>query len=97
MSDEGAPFQPSAEQVRVPFRPRGVYAGYQAFGGGDGAVLVEPGVARKLRAAAESATKERRVTGGLLFGRGWVDDQGAYMVINGFLEAGRAENSEDRL
>ena len=97
MTDEGAPFQPGTEQITVPLRPRGTYAGYRAFGGGDGAVLVKPEVARELRSAAEFATQERRVTGGLLFGRGWADDQGAYLVIDGFVEAGPGENSGDRL
>ncbi len=96
MTDEGAPFQPGAEQVTVSFRDRSAYAGYKAFGGGDDAVLVEPDVARELRTAAEFATREGRVTGGLLFGRGWVDDLGAYLVVNGFLEAGPGENSGDR-
>jgi hypothetical protein len=97
MTDEGAPLQPGTEEITVPFHPRSTYAGYEAFGGGDGAVLVEPRAARELRSAAEFATQERRVTGGLLFGRGWVDAQGAYLVIDGFLEAGPGENSGDRL
>ena len=57
MADEGAPFQPGTEQITVPLRPRGTYAGYKAFGGGDGAVLVKPEVARELRSAAEFATR----------------------------------------
>ena len=93
----GAAFQPGTEEVSVPFRPRGSYAGYRAFGGGDGAVLVEPEVARELRSAAEFATQERRITGGLLYGRGWADDQGAYLVVDGYLEAGPGENSDDRI
>lgn len=97
MTEEGAPLQPGAEQITVPLRPRSAYAGYKAFGSGDGAVLLQPGVARELRSAAEFATQERRVTGGLLFGRGWADEQGAYLVIDGFLEAGPGENSGDRL
>lgn len=97
MTDEGALFQPDAEQITEPFRPRSAYAGYKAFGSGDGAVLVDPEVARELRSAAEFATQERRVAGGLLFGRGWADDQGAYLVVTGFLEAGPGENGGDRL
>jgi hypothetical protein len=97
VTDEGAPFQPGAEQVTVVFHPRSAYAGYKAFGSGDDAVLVEPDVARELRTAAEFATQEGRVTGGLLFGRGWVDDQGAYLVVNGYLEAGPGENDDDDL
>jgi hypothetical protein len=97
MTDGGAAFQPGTEDVRVPFRPRGSYAGYRAFGGGDGAVLVKPEVARELRSAAEFATQERRFAGGLLYGRGWADEQGAYLVIDGYLEAGPGENSGDRI
>jgi hypothetical protein len=92
VTDEQAPGQPDVEQVTVPFRPRGSYAGYRAFGGGDGAVLVEPGLARQLRFAAELATGERRCTGGLLFGRRWADDQGAYLVLSGFTETGPDED-----
>jgi hypothetical protein len=97
MTDGGTAFQPGTEEVSVPFRPRGSYAGYRAFGSGDGAVLVEPEVARELRSAAEFATQERRITGGLLYGRGWADEQGAYLVIDGYLEAGPGENSDDRI
>ena len=97
MTDGGAAFQPGTEEVRVPFRPRGSYAGYRAFGRGDGAVLVKPEVARELRTAAEFATQERRFAGGLLYGHGWADEQGAYLVIDGYLEAGPGENSGDRI
>ena len=97
MTDGGAPFQPGTEEVAVPFRPRGSYAGYRAFGSGDGAVLVKPETARELRSAAEFATQERRITGGLLYGRGFADEQGAYLVIDGYLEAGPGENSGDRI
>jgi len=97
MTDGGAPFQPGTQEFSVPFRPRGSYTGYRAFGGGDGAVLVQPEIARDLRSAAESATQERRITGGLLYGRGWADDQGAYLVVDGYLEAGPGENSDDRI
>jgi hypothetical protein len=97
MTDGGTVFQPGAEEVSVPFRPRSAYAGYRAFGDGDGAVLVEPKIVHKLRTAAENATAERRFTGGLLYGRGWADEQGAYLVIGGYLEAGPGENSGDRI
>ncbi|HVT68806.1 MAG TPA: hypothetical protein VHF26_13730 [Trebonia sp.] len=97
MSEDEAQVQPGAEVVMVPYRPRAAYAGYRVFGSGDGAVLLKPDVARELRSAAELATQEGRVTGGLLYGRGWVDDEGAYLVISGFLEAGPGENSGDRL
>jgi len=60
-------------------------------------VLVKPEVARELRTAAEFATQERRFAGGLLYGHGWADDQGAYLVIDGYLEAGPGENSGDRI
>jgi hypothetical protein len=97
MTDGGAPFQPGTEEVTVPFRPRGSYAGYRAFGSGDGAVLVKPEIVRELRSAAEFATQERRIAGGLLYGRGFADEQGAYLVIDGYLEAGPGENSGDRI
>jgi hypothetical protein len=101
MAEEEAPFLPGAEDsdegIEISFRPRRQFAGYKAFGNGEGAVLLEPRVARELRNAAEFATQERRVTGGLLYGRGYLDDQGAYLVINGFIEAGPGENSGDRL
>jgi hypothetical protein len=97
MTDGGAAFQPGTEEVSVPFRPRGSYAGYRAFGSGEGAVLVKPEVARELRSAAEFATQERRFAGGLLYGHGWADEQGAYLVIDGYVEAGPGENSGDRI
>jgi hypothetical protein len=59
-------------------------------------VLVKPAVAHELRGAAELASQERRVTGGLLYGRGWADDQGVYLVVDGYLEAGPGENPHDR-
>jgi hypothetical protein len=97
MTDGGAAFQSGTEEARVPFRPRGTYAGYRAFGSGNGAVLIDPKVTRELRTAAEFATQERRITGGLLYGRGWADEQGVYLVIDGYLEAGPGENSDDRI
>ncbi len=97
MSDGSAAFGPGADDMGAPFRPRGSYAGHRAFGSGDGAVLVEPEVARKLRSVAEFATQERRIAGGLLYGRGWADEQGAYLVVDGYLEAGPGENKGDRI
>jgi hypothetical protein len=97
MTDGGAAFRPGSEDLNPLYRARGAYAGYRAFGRADGAVLVEPQVARKLRSAAEFATQERRITGGLLYGRGWADEQGAYLVIDGYLEAGPGENRHDRI
>jgi hypothetical protein len=94
MTDGGAGFQPGAEETRIPFRARGAYAGFRAFGSGDGAVLVEPQVARRLRSAAEFATQEGRIAGGLLYGHGWEDEQGSYLVIDGYLEAGPGENRD---
>jgi hypothetical protein len=97
MTDGGAVFQPGAEEVTVPVRDRDRYAGYRVFGTGNDAVLLRPDVAHQLRSAAEFATQEGRITGGLLFGRGWVDDDGAYLVVDGFLQAGPGENANDRL
>jgi hypothetical protein len=55
---------------------------------------VAPDVARDLRRAAEYATQERRITGGLLYGRRWADDEGPYLVVDGFLES---DNRRDRI
>jgi hypothetical protein len=93
MSDNGAAFQSSADEVSVPFRSRGAYTGYRAFGSGDGAVLMAPSVAHDLRSAAELATAEGRIDGGLLYGRGWADEAGVYLVIDHYLEAGPGESS----
>jgi len=95
MTDSGAAFQPG--QGELPRRPRGAYVGHEVFGHGDGAVLVEPEVARDLRSAAEFASQERRIAGGLLYGRGWTDDDGRYLVVDGFLEAGPGENRSDHI
>lgn len=97
MTDGGAAFWPGTEEAGIPFRARGSYAGYRAFGSGDGAVLLEPEVTRQLRSAAELATQEGRITGGLLYGRGWSDEQGRYLVIDGYLEAGPGENRGDQI
>jgi hypothetical protein len=92
MSDDGAMVLPGPEAVSLTFRPRTAYVGFRAFGGGDGAVLLAPGVVRRLRLAAEFAAGEARVAGGLLYGRHWADEQGSYLVVTGFLEAGPGEN-----
>lgn len=97
MTDGGAAYQAGTEDAGDLFRPRGEYAGYRAFGSGDGAVLIDPEVTRALRSAAESATQERRIAGGLLFGDGFADELGAYTVITGYLEAGPGENRGDRI
>jgi len=97
MTDGGAAFQPGQGEPALPFRPRSAYVGHEVFGHGDGAVLVEPEVARDLRSAAEFASQERRITGGLLYGRNWTDDEGTYLVVDGFLEAGPGENRGDRV
>jgi hypothetical protein len=96
MTDHAAPFQPGREPTPVPFRSRAEFAGYKAFGSGHGAVLMDVETERRLRSAAESATQRRRAAGGLLFGHGWTDDQGGYLVIGGFLEAGPEGSSGDR-
>jgi hypothetical protein len=95
MTDGGAAFEPGRGEP--PFRPRGAYVGHEVFGHGDGAVLVDPEVARDLRSAAESASQERRIAGGLLYGRMLADNEGQYLVIDGFLEAGPGENPGDRI
>jgi hypothetical protein len=97
MTDGGAAFQPGQGDPALPFRPRGAYVGHEVFGHGDGAVLVEPEVARDLRSAAEFASQERRIAGGLLYGRTWTDGDGRYLVVDGFLEAGPGENRDDKV
>ncbi len=96
-ADDAVTVQPAADEVAVSFRPRGAYTGYRAFGSGDGAVLIAPSVVHDLRSAAELATAERRIAGGLLYGRGWADEVGTYLVIDHYLEAGPGENSGDRI
>jgi len=93
MTEDGTAFQPAADEVTVPFRSRGEYTGYRAFGSGDGAVLIAPSVARVLRSAAELATAAGRVAGGLLYGCGWADEMGTYLVIDHYLEAGPGEHT----
>ena len=95
MTDGGAALEP--DRGEPPFRPRGAYVGHEVFGHGDGAVLVDPEVARDLRSAAESASRERRIAGGLLYGRVLADDDGNYLVVDGFIEAGPGENPGDRV
>ncbi len=97
MTDGGAAFQPGTGGAPVSLQPRSAYAGHEAFGGGDGAVFVQPGVARNLRLAAESATQEGRIAGGLLYGRWFADELGAYLVVSGYLEGGPGENRGDWL
>lgn len=92
MTDGGGAVQPGQGEAPVPVRPRSAFVAHEVFGHGDGAVLVEPEVARDLRTAAELASRERRIAGGLLYGRRWADDEGQYLVIDGFLEAGAGEN-----
>jgi hypothetical protein len=87
MTDGGAAFQPGADEAGAPVRPRSDYAGYRAFGSGDGAVLIAPPVTHDLRSAAKLATAEGRIAGGLLYGCGWTDELGTYLVIDHYLEA----------
>ncbi len=97
MTDGGTAFQPGQTEPSLPYRSRGAYAGHDAFGAGLGAVLLDPEVARDLRSAAEFATQERRIAGGLLYGRAWMDDEGPYLVVDGYLESGPGENPRDRV
>lgn len=94
MTDGGAMFQPGRGEASVAFQPRSAFVAHEAFGHDAGAVLVAPDVARDLRRAAEYATQERRITGGLLYGRRWADDEGPYLVVDGFLES---DNRRDRI
>ncbi|HTR91818.1 MAG TPA: hypothetical protein VMI73_08770 [Trebonia sp.] len=97
MTDGGTAFQPGQTEPSLPFRSRGAYAGHDAFGAGAGAVLVDPEVAHDLRSAAEFATQAGRIAGGLLYGRAWTDDEGPYLVVDGYLESGPGENPHDRI
>ena len=94
MTDGGAVIEPDAGESPAPFWPRSAYAGFKAFGGGAGAVLLTPDAVRDLRSAAELATREERIAGGLLYGRGYTDGQGGYLVVDSFLEAGPGEAGE---
>lgn len=60
-------------------------------------MLVDPEIGRDLRSAAEFATQEGRIAGGLLYGRAWLDDEGPYLVVDGYLESGPGENPDDRV
>ena len=97
MTDGGAAFRPGRAEVPVPVRPRGAFIAHEVFGHGAGAVLVDPEVARDLRGAAELARQERRIGGGLLYGRPWADDEGPYLVVDGFLESGPGESGDDKV
>ncbi|HEY1822940.1 MAG TPA: hypothetical protein VGG83_23695 [Trebonia sp.] len=93
MTDGEGAFQPGRGEPN----PRSSFVAHEVFGHGTGAVLVAPDVARDLRSAAEFASQERRITGGLLYGHGWVDDDGPYLVVDEFIEAGPGENHGDRI
>ena len=97
MTDGGAAFQPGQGEDAVPVRPRSAFVAHEVFGHGAGAVFVEPEVARDLRASAELARQERRIAGGLLYGHPWADDEGPYLVVDGFLESGPGENRADEV
>ena len=95
---EEAPDLPAAGlEEPAPVRARTSFVGHEVFGHGPGAALVAPGVARDLRTAAEFASQERRIGGGLLYGRLWADDEGGYLVVEGFLESGPGEDFGDKV
>jgi hypothetical protein len=85
-----------SEGQSLHYRLRGAYLGHRVYSDGDGTVLVDPEVTRDLRSAAELARAEGRIAAGLLYGRFWTDDEGGYLVVDGFLEAGAGENRGDR-
>jgi proteasome lid subunit RPN8/RPN11 len=68
-----------------PFRSRNLFAHCLIFDDGDVAVFVGPQTAQKLSASASSARPNE--TGGLLSGRTFRDSAGAYVVVEGFVEA----------
>jgi proteasome lid subunit RPN8/RPN11 len=84
MTDPG--FRVENVHRAAPFRTRTAFAGYQAFGEGNWAVLVEPQTAEGLRDAAYEAYPKE--TGGLLCGRTLRDHDGQYVLVSGFVQAG---------
>lgn len=76
------------ESIRqaAPYRARSAFGGYHSFTDGNGAVLVEPLVARDMREAACRAYPKE--TGGLLSGRTLRDTFGDYVLVSGFVQAG---------
>jgi len=97
MTDGGGAFRPGQAEGPVPVRPRSAFVAHEVFGHGAGAVLVEPEVARDLRNSAERARLEGRIAGGLLYGRPWADEEGPYLVVDGFLESGPGETAGDEV
>lgn len=74
-----------AWQRVLPFVPRGAYAEYLKFSDRERTLLIEPGTAGQLRAAAVRALPNE--TGGFLAGRSLCDEEGRYVVVSGFAEA----------
>lgn len=83
MTDPG--FRVEGVQQGAPFRTRASFYGFYLFGDQESAVLVEPGIAKQLRAAAADAWPHE--TGGLLSGRALCDGMGDFVVVSGFVEA----------
>lgn len=79
-------FRVESVHQAAPFRARTTFTGYQAFGEGSRAVLVEPQTAGSLRDAAHKAYPKE--TGGLLCGRTLRDHGGQYVLVSGFVQAG---------
>jgi hypothetical protein len=94
MTDDGAAFPGGPADTPALFRRRESYLGFRAFGDHAGTVLIDPRVARELRSSAEFATQGHQFAGGLLYGRRWVDDEGSYLVVSGFLEAPRESGGD---
>lgn len=69
----------------LPFVPRQAYADYWKFSDRTRTLLIEPGTAGRIRAAAERALPNE--TGGFLAGRSLCDEDGRYVVVSGFAEA----------
>lgn len=69
----------------LPFVPRGTYAEYLKFSDREHTLLIEPGIAGRIRAAAERALPNE--TGGLLAGRSLRDEDGQYAIVSGYAEA----------
>lgn len=84
MTDPG--FRVDSVRQAAPYRARQAFGGYQAFNGGNRAVLVEPSTAEGLREAAAKAYPME--TGGLLSGRSLRDNDGHYVLVSGFVQAG---------
>lgn len=83
--DPTPPFAILEARDMLPWRSRRAFAKYVAFSGDRGNVFIKPGLLAMMRARAEQALPAE--TGGLLAGRVFRDERGAYSVVLNFGEA----------